>query len=437
MVFPTRGKHSDVEPEGYLQPSQTPTTMSLDMECQTQKRAGHYVPMLRHHVSSDQEPGELIRPLSPNPTSREESEWSRHRKGRAYAIGSIDGGSPADSEHDVNDMLWDREAEIVAQKLHESLRRNEEITKRNRTLEAQLRAARQELLEARSFIGAGDSISESEIVQAVHELNGEIYQAVKRAVEACRIGQGTTGDYAAVATEQGKRHLDPTIEDFLIEYPPQDDDRITLEIVLQAVIVDDVCQLIDSWGQYSHATMVNEMLDRAHRCMQESEPPSVAGRWRSLTHKYMLKASDKQQEQHERSERKLLEGAVAVFQLACVEPQFHQDEGLRESLGVIARAATKIRRMIKEDVLGSQYMVFIERPDAPFDPDMMEDEHATSSSRMRASNAGVSIVCPSRLGLSRFEKVELEHGWEANRLVKPYVVLETVVKELGLIGPQL
>ena len=91
--------------------------------------------------------------------------------------------------------------------------------------------------------------------------------------------------------------------------------------------------------------------------------------------------------------------------------------------------------MIGEDVVTSEYEAYTGRPDERFRPSRMEDEYPPS--QPRAGRADVRIVCPARLGLCRWEMVNVgtpEARERAVVLAKPTVVLETIVDDLGAEG---
>ncbi|KZT66907.1 hypothetical protein DAEQUDRAFT_729684 [Daedalea quercina L-15889] len=83
--------------------------------------------------------------------------------------------------------------------------------------------------------------------------------------------------------------------------------------------------------------------------------------------------------------------------------------------------------MIDEDIVTSGYEVYVEQPNGRFEPAIMEDEYPPSGPR--ASRAGAQIVCPAGLGLRHLERGV--SGTSEVVLVKPTVVLETVVDELA------
>lgn len=108
------------------------------------------------------------------------------------------------------------------------------------------------------------------------------------------------------------------------------------------------------------------------------------------------------------------------------------NEDISAILRVIMRAAMSLRQMVGEDVVGSDYQVFVVQAGEPFAPGTMVDEYAPEK---RAERAGVQTLGSLSLGLIRHEGGSAAGSGEKDGvkiLVKPQVVLQTIADDLGL-----
>ena len=93
--------------------------------------------------------------------------------------------------------------------------------------------------------------------------------------------------------------------------------------------------------------------------------------------------------------------------------------------------------MVGEDVAASEYKVVKVDVDTPFAPETMIDEYAPKRRGSRA-RVGAKVISSISLGLHRWEGIsprgpkEYASGSKGKVLVKPQVVLETIVHDLDL-----
>lgn len=108
-------------------------------------------------------------------------------------------------------------------------------------------------------------------------------------------------------------------------------------------------------------------------------------------------------------------------------------EDIYDSLCVLVRAATTLRRMMG-DMVASNYEVFKIGAGMPFSPERMVD---TNDPGKRAERVGARVVGSVTLGLCRYERgprVDKAGGQvEVKILVKAEVVLDTIAGDLGLL----
>ncbi|KZT66905.1 hypothetical protein DAEQUDRAFT_430161 [Daedalea quercina L-15889] len=282
-------------------------------------------------------------------------------------------------------------------------------------------AEQQELAEARNFLGPADSVSERDIVRGVRELNEEIFQATKRAADDCHIGVRGVGSVTMDEDVIGSGKLAQILE----SYPPREDDRTALEVALQAAITRVVTRIISSWDIH---TVLDGEFGAIYTRMLQSESHFVAGRWRSLTRKYASSTAESTISKQQETEyvRDLLDRTSKVYAFSGAKAGSTED--LQESLVIIVRAALNVRNMIGEGIITSEYEAYVEQSGARFEPTTMEDEYPPTHPPADMADARI-VVCPARLGLRRRERTS--SGISEVVLVKPAVVLETIVEDLA------
>ena len=112
----------------------------------------------------------------------------------------------------------------------------------------------------------------------------------------------------------------------------------------------------------------------------------------------------------------------------------------------IARTALALQRVVGEDVVACDYEVLVVRIDDEFDAGAMEDIYNGEIGATGPPGILPRVLSTVDLGLRRTEKVaaeggdgggeveaEGEDGIETTMLLKPKVVLDTIVYELGLV----
>ncbi|KAH9917534.1 uncharacterized protein B0H18DRAFT_1123517 [Fomitopsis serialis] len=329
--------------------------------------------------------------------------------------------------YEEQQRLIAREAE-AKQELVESRRREARITEECHEWRTLAETRQQELAEAQSFLASPDNIAESDIVQTVRALDAEIYQAVKRTAEGCRL---RGGEADAAVLERMNVLMGPTMAGLLHAFPPREDDRIILEMALQTTVTTYVAGVISSWIP-SSGSSTNQAISSIYSRILRSESQAVAGRWRTLTRKYATSSSAVAKDQETRHVQRLMEDATTILMVARVVSWDESD--LRGTFEIIVKAAMQMRRMIGEDVAGSEYEVFVEEQAKPFQPEVMIDEHAPR--RKRQNRVGRPVVCALTLGLRRTERDNRSGSrgrLEVKTLVKPQVILDTIVDDLGLV----
>ena len=112
-------------------------------------------------------------------------------------------------------------------------------------------------------------------------------------------------------------------------------------------------------------------------------------------------------------------------------------------MDAIARTALALQRVVGEDVVACDYEVLVVRIDDEFDAGAMEDIYNGEIGATGPPGIVPRVLSTVDLGLRRTEKVafeggdaegeEGEDGIGTTMLLKPKVVLDTIVYELGLV----
>ena len=111
-------------------------------------------------------------------------------------------------------------------------------------------------------------------------------------------------------------------------------------------------------------------------------------------------------------------------------------------MDTIARTALTLQRVVGEEIVAVDYEVLVVRIDDEFDAAQMEDIYQGEINATGPPGVTPRVLSTADLGLRRSEKVssssaagkwgEGDDGVVMTMLLKPKVVLDTIVYELGL-----
>ncbi|KZT05468.1 uncharacterized protein LAESUDRAFT_760336 [Laetiporus sulphureus 93-53] len=284
--------------------------------------------------------------------------------------------------------------------------------------EALLETRRLELEAAQSYFSSADACSEQDVVHLVSNLNAEIFQVVRTISDAFRATKRPTLDEKTRKTL--KSLIGSSMMQCLLSFPHRND-TVVLEMALQFAMVAFIERAVSAWDMsiWKHgafASVYDQMLG--------AECQTVTGRWRALA----------RQHAPERERWKgIIENDLSYFStsiLLAAGGNGSIPQSVKESLVVIACMASQLRKMIGEDIVGSNYQVTVGRPGDEFSPNAMEDSCAVKG---KPPKTGVRVFCPSELGLRRIEKGDSGAAdIRAVTLVRSKVILEDFADELGL-----
>ncbi|KZT05476.1 uncharacterized protein LAESUDRAFT_714984 [Laetiporus sulphureus 93-53] len=320
-----------------------------------------------------------------------------------------------------------RDQKIVSMgiELQNSQRQNAAYVEERERIQALSEARRIELLAAQSYFNTADTTSESDVVRIVQTLNAEIFKTTKAIADLFKTTHKEKPDDATL--DQARKRVGQHTARLLMSSVDHEQDTVFLETAVQAAIVEFSASLTSAWDlEFLHV----DTMALAHRQMRITETPSVAGRWRALAHKYEPQSSRTGHTWEEMFFHSLLASIAAVLTLA----KGSQDAiaSVQDNLRVLVRTILALRKMIGEEIVGTDYVVTIGVADERFVPDNMEDA-LDPDVKGDADKAGSPVFCPSDLGLLRVEKptadVE-ENQLSMKTLIRHKVVLKRTIQEL-------
>lgn len=108
------------------------------------------------------------------------------------------------------------------------------------------------------------------------------------------------------------------------------------------------------------------------------------------------------------------------------------------SLENIIRLSLDLQKVIGEDIISGDFDISVVRVDEVFDNELMEDLYAEENAQHDSLGRELHVLCTASLGLRRSEKISdsEDSGTRVTLSLKPKVVLETLVYDLGLIDEE-
>ena len=323
--------------------------------------------------------------------------------------------------------------------LSAALEREAAQIKRNEELRVLLETRRRELQDAQRFMGTIDTSSEGDVFRHLRELNAGIFN-LARSISETQVGAGNASNRAkgkaeeALAVELGRPLLD------MLKSFDTRDDAILFEISVQAVVTSVLFWMISTWTNDPDGDAVVSSIHKriqhtgecpswccVHHCTESSaESQSVAGQWRALAWKAAQTEfiGGPQWEHHckERLVTVITHAAALSGMRISVSKSKHM-----ETIAILAEKASKIRHLIGEAMVGSDYEVVLPKSGSPYATAEMEEAYAPKGKSRRQ---GTPVICSTTLGLRRVETVQGKR--QATMLVKPAVCLDTLLEDLGL-----
>ncbi|KAI0941757.1 hypothetical protein AcW1_003558 [Taiwanofungus camphoratus] len=332
-----------------------------------------------------------------------------------------------------------RAQDDLVQSLQMELRTSEMLTEERVRSVAEERDAVQalldvqhaELLDAQKYLVTADAYSETDVVQMIRDLNLEISRLARRLTDSFHVSDvGPGSEHIVAAYERTREAVGPIMAE-LLESIHHQDDPILVHIALQADMVGFAAGIISAWD-FQHQS--NAVFSGIHRQMLKSETQAVAGRWRALTRQYSKQRLYNGRDLTMGFTNQLAERLSDILVVAGANMDAEQmRQTALQNLEAIIRQALRLQQIIGEEITSRDFEIFLVRIDDVFDFAQMEDVYNTEE--LRDDNVDqIHVLCTAELGLRRCEKAgDDEDGFRLMTLVKPKVVLETLVYQLGLV----
>ena len=306
-------------------------------------------------------------------------------------------------------------------------------------------------VNAQSTISSYDDI----VLVMVRTLNFEVSEVASRVTNTFRVADASDPDKVGRAFERAREAVGPVMAE-LLESIQHQDDPILIDIALKADMVGFAAEIASAWdfqhqskpmfaGLYrqmrrSGAPYANRPYDGSQNLFL-SESQLVSGQWRSHARKYSKQRLYNGRDlvpgfSHQLAERisDLLTVAGGSFLADDIHTQYVQH------LETIVRTALDLQRIIGEEVIECDYEVLTARFDEVFDAEQMEDIYNGEIAATGPPGTIPRVLSTADLGLRRSERVsdprDGDDGLTMTILLKPKVVLDTVVYELGLVDEE-
>ena len=184
------------------------------------------------------------------------------------------------------------------------------------------------------------------------------------------------------------------------------------------------------------------LLSSAYSHVSHAEPQSTCGQWRAHARKYSKQKLYNGRDLGADFARQLAERIADLLTLARGAAASPEEVYAAHAphVDAIARTALALQRVVGEDVVACDYEVLVVRIDDVFDPALMEDIYHGEISATGPPGTVPRVLSTADLGLRRTEAVHSggedsigEDGTVTTMLLRPKVVLDTIVYELGLV----
>ncbi|KDQ59112.1 hypothetical protein JAAARDRAFT_57075 [Jaapia argillacea MUCL 33604] len=311
-----------------------------------------------------------------------------------------------------------------------------EHDKRIRMKEAEDHQETKRLLEARTaewrvaqeFLTTTDHLSASQISQEVADLNNEIFQTAALLVDRLECPQQQGIPPSGITDSKGA--VESRFGSFLVQRLESADisDTTLIEGAYQAVMAEQARWIVETW--YRDMTAQGQAIDlrwkELYRSIHRHEPQAIAGRWRSMTNRYIWGRYTELNDPRP-FVSKLADHLAHVAFIAGRTDNWGQTrkiirEEFDSSLKDIVDFAFRLHRMVKQETTSCEMRIVYTKPDSEFDPVTMEDilhENPTPWNQR--------VSCTAALGLKR--QVGGDAGKGAGRsetvLMKAKVLLQT------------
>ncbi|PIL34601.1 hypothetical protein GSI_03380 [Ganoderma sinense ZZ0214-1] len=295
-------------------------------------------------------------------------------------------------------------------------------------------ALRAQVADVRSTNSSYDDI----VLAMVRTLNFEISEVASQVTNAFRVADEPDPEKVRQAFERAREAVGPVMAE-LLESIQHQDDPILIDIALKADMVGFAAEVASAWD-FQHQS--KPVFTGLYKQMRRSESQLVSGQWRSRARKYSKQRLYNGRDLVPGFSQQLAERIADLLTVAggsFVAEDIHAQ--YTQHLDTIIRTALDLQRIIGEEVVECDYEVLTSHFDDVFDPEQMEDIYNGEIAATGPPGTVPRVLSTADLGLRRSEKVSGAHsdaddGLSVTMLLKPKVVLDTVVYELGLVDEE-
>ncbi|CCM04633.1 uncharacterized protein FIBRA_06817 [Fibroporia radiculosa] len=299
------------------------------------------------------------------------------------------------------------------------------------SMQALLAVAQEDLSTAQDSFAPEDKTADVDVVQLVRSLNLDISKTATLLTESFHVEDHRRGDGFVEAYERTKVAVGPIMAE-LLESIHHEDDPILVHIALQADMISFAAGIISAWD-FQHQS--NATFSGIYKQMLKSESQKAVGRWRALTRQYSKQRLYNGRDLTAGFTNQLAERLADIMFISGARVDHERlRQSVNASLESIIRSALNLQQVIGEQVLSRDLEIMTVRVDDLFDPEQMEDVYGDEEPTAD-DHEPLHVLCTASLGLRRCDKPKggLGDELQVTTLVRPKVVLETLVYELGLV----
>ncbi|PCH36692.1 hypothetical protein WOLCODRAFT_82780 [Wolfiporia cocos MD-104 SS10] len=358
---------------------------------------------------------------------------------------------------DINGILQDQVANERNARDREYQRHRQVVKEHSRTLAKMnekhenvvdlLETRSAELRVAQTYLTKADNLSDADILRMFEALNSHIYQLSAHLADNIQLDRGSLSTPQTWITE-ATEILDGVVGAELIQLlakSPHSELPVCIQFALQSRMVGFANMVISTWN--FHDLEHNKLYNDVYMQLRASEDPAVSGRWRALT-VTSLRALTLNETTIPRLHDHLAIFITSITLLAgltAAPVQAHQQIISRYGgeLITLVDIMLQLQRAIGEEIISSQINLVVYLSGETFNPEHMEDYNAGGrpcTPRESDARAPVVVLGTMSLGVTRIEKKAMggnaagQGTWVSVTLLKPKVVLNTILDELQISG---
>ncbi|KAK7033187.1 CRAL-TRIO-N domain-containing protein [Favolaschia claudopus] len=248
-----------------------------------------------------------------------------------------------------------------------------------------------------TFMTRTDNWSGAQVIQAVHDLNSEIIQFAASAVDLCTFD--LNGPSSAQAMHETTARMGPNLANLLSARERNAQDPTLVGLALQATMATYIARAAAAFalGLPARSEVV---LAQVYAHIFLAEPQPTSSRWRAITHKQIHALYPGLTEYAADELRETMCRWVSdVLVAACATHESTSRVWIRDNFGEqaarIVKAVASLARLSKEEIMSTNFELFIIEPGAKFNGRIMTDAFGD----YEASQGGV--LATTELGLRR------------------------------------